>query len=279
VLAVVDAAASRAELNRPSNDPMQISPPLPSRVPIWYRRMVMFAALSLLAGCGTNNGDFGEVRSTFVRDDMHDWLSNDANAGRQAMPSSFRLTDDERALRDLAYPLIEAPYDRQQWYSAFGEYNETIFDPRVGFDRAEYARRLLSSRHRSPAMLYSRLIDDIRNDVTRLPQFFETAARVINIDEKRRTSLAYISDMHPKERDNALRRIHENLSLVSLVQTKLAQRVTAYRFALERLVVMTPSAQVVDVERSINQLQAQIAYYRTHSAPTWVREQSLAAAR
>ena len=138
---------------------------------------------------------------------------------------------------------------------------------------------MLRSSYRSPSAQYFKLTDDIRNDITRLPQFFETAARVINTDEKRRTSLAYISDIHPKERDNALRRIRENASLVSLVQTKLAQRVTAYRFALERLVVMTPSAQAVEVERSINQLQAQIAYYRTHSAPTWVREQSLAAAR
>jgi hypothetical protein len=258
---------------------MHIPPPLPPRVPIWCRCIFALAALVLLAGCGTKNGDFGEVRSTVVRDDMHDWHSNDALAGRQTLPSSFRLTDDERQLRDLAYPLIEAPYDRQQWYSAFGEYNVTVSDPRVGFDRAEYARRLLTSRYRTPLAQYSKVTDDIRNDITRLPQFFETAARVLDIDEKRRKSLAYISDIHPKERDNALRRIRENVSLVSLVRTKLAQRVTAYRFALERLVVMTPSAQAVDVERSINQLQAQIEYYRTHSAPTWVREQSLAAVR
>jgi hypothetical protein len=257
---------------------MHISPPPLTRASVWRRRLFALAGFSLLAGCG-NNGDFGEVSRSFVRDDMHDWLSSDAFAGRTTLPSSFRLTDDERALRDLAYPLIEAPYDRQQWYSAFGEYNETVSDPRTGFDRAEYARRLLTSRYRSPLAQYSKLTDDIRNDITRLPQFFETAARVLNIDEKRRTSLAYISDIHPKERENALRRIRENASLVSLVRTKLAQRVTAYRFALERLVVMTPSAQAVEVERSINQLQAQIAYYRTHSAPTWVREQSLAAAR
>ncbi len=37
-------------------------------------------------------------------------------------PSGYRLTDDERELRDLAYPLIEAPFDRQRWYSILGEY-------------------------------------------------------------------------------------------------------------------------------------------------------------
>ena len=70
----------------------------------------------------------------------------------------------------------------------------------------------------------------------------------------------------------------ENASIVALVRETLAQRVSAYRFALERLVITTPSAQAVEVERAINHLQAQIARYR-RPAPTWVREQSLAASR
>lgn len=235
--------------------------------------------LSLLPACGTNNGDFGEVRGTYLRDDMHDWVAYGAYANEKIPASSFRLTDDERALRDLSYPLIEAPYDRQQWYSAFGEYNEVIADPRAVYVRAEYANRLLSGRFRSPSAQYARLTDDIRDDITRLPQFFETASRVLDIDEKRRASLAVVSDLSPKERDNAVRRMRENSSLVTMVQSKLAQRVASYRYALERLVIASPSAQAVDVERSINQMQAQIAYYRTHPAPTWAREQSLAANR
>jgi hypothetical protein len=258
---------------------MHIPPTPRSRGSIWRQCALALAALSLLTGCGTNNGDFGEVRSTYLRDDMHDWLSKDPFAGRKTSVSSFRLTDEEHALRDLAYPLIEAPYDRQQWYSAFGEYNVVVADPRVGFNRTEYAHRLLASHYRSPSAQYAKLNEDVQNDITRLPQFFETVARVLDIDEKRRTSLGYISNLSPKERENALQRIRENAALVSQVQTKLTQRVSAYRYALERLVIMTPSAQAVDVERSINQLQVQINYYRTNAAPKWVREQSLAAVR
>jgi len=257
---------------------MHVPTPPPTRAPDWRRYVFVVAFLTLLAGCGTTNGDFGEVRPTLVRDDIHDWLSLDATAGQPGFPSSFQVTDDERQLRDLAYPLIEAPYNRQQWYSVAGEYGAIGSDHRAEFDRSAYAGRLLSSRFRSASARYAQLTDDIRNDVTRLPQFFETAARVLDIDRKRRKSLSYVS-AHPVERDHALRRIRENESLVSLVRTKLTQRVSAYRFALERLVVMTPYPQAAEVERSINQLQSQIAYYRTHPAPTWVREQSLAAAR
>ena len=62
------------------------------------------------------------------------------------------------------------------------------------------------------------------------------------------------------------------------MREKLSQRVASYRFALERLVIATPSAQAVEVERAINQLRATIARYR-HLTPSWVREQNLATVR
>ena len=115
--------------------------------------------------------------------------------------------------------------------------------------------------------VYARLIDDIRNDTTRLPQFFETAGRVIDIDQKRQKSLAY-----------SLRRIRENIHVVNIVRTSLSNRVVSYRFALEHLVIMTPQVQAVEAERLFNQLQVQFARYDT-LPPTWVREPSLASTR
>lgn len=249
----------------------------PTRGPDWRRRIFALAALSLLAGCA--NGDFGEVQPTLVRDDIHDWLGREVSAWPPTWLSSSHLTDDERQFRDLAYPLIEAPYNRQQWYSVAGEYGVIGSDHRRGFDRTAYANHLISKRFRSASARYAQLTEDIRNDTTRLPQFFETAARVLDIDQKRRKSLAYVSDLSRDERDNALRRIRENALLVAMVRRNLDQRASGYRFALERLVIMTPTTQAVEAERSLNQLQAQIAHYRNHSAPTWAREQSLAAAR
>ncbi len=252
------------------------SPP-PPRGPIRYRRLFAFMLLSLLGGCG-NNGDFGELYPSLARDGMHNWVARDATAGQWAWPSNFDLTDDERQLRDLAYPLIEPSYNRQQWYSAFGEYGVIGGDHRAIFDRTAYANRLLSSDYRSPAARYAQLSDDIRNDITRLPQFFETASRVLDMDQKRSRSLGFVSTLSSSERHNAERRIRENGSIVSLVQAKLAQRLSSYRFALERLAIKTPSPQAADVERTLNRLQDQIARYR-RPVPTWVREQNLATVR
>jgi hypothetical protein len=111
-----------------------------------------------------------------------------------------------------------------------------------------------------------------------MPQFFETASRVIDIDQKRRRSLALVSALSPAERTNAELRMRENASIVAEVRIKLTQRLSSYRFALERLVITTPSVQAADVERAINKLQAQIVRYRRPAA-TWVREPSLASSR
>lgn len=256
---------------------MQI--PLPPQTPgsIWRRRIVVLAGLLLLGGC--TNGDFGEIRPFLVTDGIHGWVGPAAIAGTKAKPSSFELTDDERELRDLAYPLIEPPYDRQKWYSIAGEYGLIARDRSHAFDRTAYANRLLAERYRSSSSRYSHLIDDIRDDTTRLPQFFETATRVLNIDQKRKKSLAYVSNLSPSERANALRRINVNAAIVSWVRLRLHQRAAGYKFALERLVIIVPSQQAVDTERALNHLNAEIAYYSTHSAPSLRREQSLASTR
>jgi hypothetical protein len=241
---------------------------------VWRRRVMAFAVLALLGGCGTTNGDFAEVRPTLVSDDIHDWVGPYASADEA---SKFALTDDERQLRDLAYPLIEAPYNRQKWYSIVGEYG-IVRPNRETFDRTLYATRLVASRHHSPAGRYTQLSEDVRNDMTRMPQFFETASRVLDIDAKRQKSLSYVSALSPAELNNARQRMQENESIVALVRTNLTQRAASYRFALERLVVMTPSPLAVDIERAINQMLADIARYR-NPAPTWVREQNLVTVR
>jgi len=227
-------------------------------------------ALLLLAGCASS--DFGEINQTLVTDGIHDWLGRASLKSHPVPPSTFEYTDDERALRDNAYPLIEPPYDRQQWYSVAGEYGvrrTTVTD------RHKLYERLMEECHRSSAALYARLIDDIRNDTTRLSQFFETAGRVMDIDGKRYKSLGYVAELSKNDRANALRRMRENGHVLEIVRWSLEDRVLAYQYVLERLVITTPMSEAVEVERLLNQLKGAIARYQS-LPPTWRREPSLA---
>ena len=75
----------------------------------------------LLGGC-VANGDFDRVRPLLVSDEMHDWIGRDHRGNVRAQDFAAPMTDDEGLLRDLAYPLIEPPFDRNRWYSVIGEY-------------------------------------------------------------------------------------------------------------------------------------------------------------
>jgi hypothetical protein len=232
---------------------------------------LVLAAFLTLAGCA--QGDFDEIHPSLVRADIHDGIGRGTKPGQ---PSTFELTDDERLLRDLAYPLIEPPYERQRWYSVAGEYGMLETARAASFNPADYAMHLMSEDVRSPSARYSQLIDDIRNDSTRLPAFFETAGRVLDMDRKRQKSLPYVRP-GPGDYRNAMRRIQENKGVVGMVYTRLAQRIDSYRFALGRMVIEVPSQQAVEAELMLNRLKAQLAQYRTILPPTWIRAPSLGA--
>ena len=75
------------------------------------------ALLTLLAVTlgACSGGDFGRTREDFRSDDMHRWVGLEATSSVALRPSQFQLTDNERQLRDLAYPLIEPPHSRPAW--------------------------------------------------------------------------------------------------------------------------------------------------------------------
>ncbi len=227
----------------------------------------LICASSALGGCA--NGDFGRVKPGLVNDDIHSWVGTTAALGNDAPISSFPLTDDERALRDLAYPLIEPSYDRQQWYGFLNEYGVgRIFRHDWSrFDEQAYTRALTRESLRSEAARYARLGDDIRNDRVRVPPFFLLANRVIEMDRRRELNLGAVSHLTPREQLNAIGRNAENALVVSWVQWSLTARTVSYRLALERLAVASPMPAATDVERSLTALQNLIANYRVLPGP------------
>ena len=163
-------------------------------------------------------------------------------------------------LRDLAYPLIEPPYDRNKWYSAIGEVGAGS-RPWPYPDRSAYASRLFTTAYRSQTARYNRLIEDIRNDVIRLDPFFSVARYVTQMDRKREKAMAYVTRLTREERDNTLQRMTENRNIVLWVQGSLAERAQSYRVALERMVIAAPSPVAVEAERALTLLQQRIDGY------------------
>ncbi|MEK9282119.1 MULTISPECIES: hypothetical protein [unclassified Bradyrhizobium] len=228
-----------------------------------------------LAGC--SGGDFGRTRADMRSDDMHRWLGAEVTSSVGVRPSDFQLTEEERQLRDLAYPLIEPPLSRPAWKSVFGDYQAlpSPWRQKVVFDRTMYGRTLIDEPHRTHTSRYAQLIEDVRNDITRFEPFFASAIRVIDLDRKRNASMARVSELSPKERADAVGRMQENSLIVQWVQQCLEQRVSSYRWALERLVIHAPDGMAADADRLIGELAAQTANPPVAAQPSYGRSVSV----
>ncbi|ABE39185.1 hypothetical protein [Rhodopseudomonas pseudopalustris] len=230
--------------------------------------VLLFALLGVTLG-GCAGGDFGRTRGDFVTDDMHRWVGIEATGSVGARPSDFQLTDEERTLRDMAYPLIEPPRQRPAWKTVFGDYQPIAAPWRQAppFDRTAYGKMLVDEPHRSHTSRYAALSEDIRNDLTRFEPFKFTAMRVIELDRKRNAALKYISDLSPRERADAIGRMEENALIVQWVQQCLHRRVASYRWGLERLVIMAPDTLAADADRLIVELEAQASNLSVPAGP------------
>jgi hypothetical protein len=235
-------------------------------LPIRTQRQPRSAAVVALLLIGTalggcSGGDFGRTRNEFRNDDIHRWIGGEATSSVGLRASQFQLTDNERLLRDLAYPLIEPPRSRPAWKSVFGDYQRlpSPWRQEVVFDRTTYGRQLIDEPHRSHTSRYAQLMEDVRDDITRFEPFFAAAVRVIELDRKRNASLKLVSELSARERDDAVARMQENTLIVQWVQQCLERRVSSYRFALERLVIQAPDNIAADADRLIGELAAQTA--------------------
>lgn len=225
---------------------------------IRFARMRVLFCLPIL---GCLNTDFGRVRPSLRSDNIHSWMGPAVTERYGEAESAFQLTDDERLLRDLAYPLIEPPYERHRWYSVLNEYGTSgIFQPDWWhYDESAYSTEMFDGPARSTETYYARLIDDIRNDILRIGPFATVAHRVSDMDLKRDKSLRLISELSPREHGHAVARIGENSLIARWVHQSLTERTYAYRFALERLVISSPSRQAAEVERQLHLMRIRIA--------------------
>src|SRR5258708_11560561 len=133
------------------------------QVPILSPAVARLWITVTLGGC--SGGDLGRTRQDLLNDDMHRWIGGEATSSIGLRASQFQLTDNERLLRDLAYPLIEPPHSRPAWKSVFGDYQPlpSPWRQKVVFDRTAYGRMLIDEPHRSHTSRYAHLMENVRN--------------------------------------------------------------------------------------------------------------------
>lgn len=196
------------------------------------RRAVTIAAV-LCAAAGTAactaTGDLGRPRPVALSFDPL------LAGGQAASPGQPPLTDDERELRRRAWAFL----------------TPTAEEAAAGGTVSGYAAWLLATPFSSSEARYARIDSDLDADIARLGELRRVAARVLSIDRARTDALAYIPGLAKAEMSDAAGRVAENRSLVKSAEAAMARRLAAYRHALERLAIATPSRAAAGVERRL----------------------------
>jgi hypothetical protein len=170
------------------------------------------------------------------------------------------LTDAEEELRNRAYDLIRLPQRREKWklILASARVAKALPWSIASIDPTAYGNMLVGMPFRSEVGRYSRLMDDVISDTMLIGPFTSVACWVIDMDCKRERSLPFVVGLTVTEFADAEGRIVENRLVIDWVKYSLLERAWSYRYAVERLVIASPSPMAVDAERSIDRLRAQI---------------------
>jgi hypothetical protein len=215
------------------------------------------AAALLLSGCA-EKGDFGRVKQGFWSESAGPLLGRGSAMARQEAVSWSMMTDDEKELRNRAVYFVTPTRERWGFEFQAGDLANNRVVPVKWAEQSagSYHEALKNWSDRSQRSRYARLREDIENDRILLGGFAAVACRVQEMDRVRVRALDRMELPAPDVRAQAEARVAENQAVVLTVYEDSRQRLDAYRYSLELLVVESPDRDAVKVERVLTAYDA-----------------------
>lgn len=221
---------------------------------------VALAIVLAVTGCARPTGDFGRAKTSTIHDDVLPAVGTSMARQRGEPVSGFNFTNDERELRDRSWAIVSPPHSKD-WLAAqkagaqrtrlLGEADRTL-DPKSYYD---YLRR---DPYRSSDARFDRVINDIRSDKKLVDPFYDVLKRVLSADAERARVARASSTATLKERRAAHARVEENIQIQNWVCRALRFRLKAYRNAIDRLEIETPSKRLFEANLAWRRLSEAI---------------------
>ena len=217
---------------------------------LFARRAAPLAPAVLATLLCTCSGDFDRPRPLVFGEDSTFGVPL---ALVEPTQSQFPFTDDERRMRELAYPLLLPPDGGGSWELVPVDlsYLAVMADQGPPYDVQAYGTLLMTTTTRSEVERYAQLIDTIADDMSRIDRFNATARHVLNGDRERLHNLSALPGLTAAEHHNARARVAENARVIKRVGVCLRWRAAAYRYAAQRLAVAVPSPLLAQVDRKL----------------------------
>ncbi len=227
------------------------------------RLLVAGMLVGLVAGCARPTGDFGRASSDRIHDEILPEYGHRLKNMRGEPTSTFNLTDLEQELRDRAWTLIR-PISAKDWIdgTAIEAQRTGIIKPIDDkLDPSVYYLYLRSDKFRSSETRYERVVSDISGDTDLIRPFCTLATEIEDTDTERLNAMNRRKDLKPTEYEASVGRVNENRNIIAWVKRSMSFRLAAYRYAIDRLEIETPSRQRVwDANTAWRRLAGEVAF-------------------
>lgn len=227
-----------------------------------------------LTGCRT--GDLGREQPNLFNETFLPAVGFVSTYTGGEPTSHFNYTNDEQTLRDLGWGMV-VPTHAEDWFgrtAAELQRYDIIRRADLMLSPDRYHAILRSDRYASSDARYTRVMDDAAADMAAIGPYFAYAQRVRLADDDRLAAAIALPDLTAQELAATHGRIAENQRQRAWVKRALLFRLYAYRNAVDRLMIETPShlagmtiARLDALEAMIMQAMAQDAEDMTIGHP------------
>lgn len=222
---------------------------------------LLLVLAAALAGCARETGDFGRAKPNTWNDRILTFAGDEtARWGRGELVSDFNRTDREGTLRDRSWSIVRAPH-AEDWFGHLlveSQRNRLLPEIDSRFAPGAYHARLRKDPYVSSEARWNRLITDMITDAELVEPFWAEARRVRNDDQSRLAAADGRHDLGAEELRDAYARIDENARVVDWVWRALRFRLAAYRMAIDRMAVETPSDRLGEARHAWRAFEAAI---------------------
>jgi hypothetical protein len=205
--------------------------------------MLIAPLLLLLAACARPVGDLGRVDPDYLHDTVMPAIGKARAEGQGVPRSRFNRTDQETEMLDRIWRFLVAPRTADWFASTAAELQRTGItgptDTRFRLDG--YYRWLHDTAYQSSSVRYATLAADVEADLATLPPTFKAICAVEEVDRERAVAAAEIGGLAAGTDAEVAARKSENLAAISWFTRALGFRYRAYSYALDHLLVETPS--------------------------------------
>lgn len=240
----------------------------------------LFIIAPILIGCVDPIGDLGRKRPSILGTETKLSPSNVNLPFLHKGSHRFNYTNDERELRNMTWRLMQAPHvgnwidTTSEWIRSLPYYDDRKYKER-GIHR--YYRLLRREPYRSSDARYARIADDALKDKALVTPLFYKAKTVFNADNKRLHAIRRMQgDILPGRLNEAHERMNDNRSIVAAAVAAMDYRIQSYRYAIDHLMIETPSEYGIQARSAVEELAVMIKHpqgleYYAKKGPTDLR--------